>query len=222
MCSSGSFVRIPREEWQFADGLEDDRRQRLNDGPLYTEIIHRIVSEAVVRFHARRRCCSDHEYFRVEVTLELSSEIVDLFHNSAGGYRAQYYRSASLGDQANAYALRRIVPRIVGLLSQAKRTCPESWVRLSLLDNAAKLWIHQGLWLRHAQRTDRQLRVDRWDYRRPGLNPTHRKRALMAALLPAHETLLDIKGGFLHAQTGISLRSLKPTRAGDIHAFGFT
>jgi len=147
---------------------------------------------------------------------------VDLFHNSARGYRAQYYSSIKAGERANVYALRSLAARVVELSQAApKRTCPPNFIARSIASSHAKLWIHQGLWLRHARSRDSELFVSRWLERQRSTDAKQRKKARWAALAPRTECRIDIKGAYFRLD-GKSLGTLKPGRSSDIHYLGFT
>lgn len=147
----------------------------------------------------------------------------DQFHNSKCGYRAQYFHSICNGEAANAYTLLTLAPRIKQLLTgHEKRTCPWWWVEKSLLDGEAKVWIHQGAWLRQRRNSDRNLHVPRWRAKCGSSDSSCRKKALWGSLTPADEPNLDIKGGFLDLQGTPLGNSLKPSRSTDIHNYGFT
>jgi hypothetical protein len=144
---------------------------------------------------------------------------VDLFHNAATGYRAQYYQSVRTGEAANRYAVHQLAARAIALLGGAqKRTCPLWWVERSLLHREAKVWIHQGPWLRLARRSDRNLRVKRW----LSSNPRNRKRRVWASLTPASETRIDLKGAPLTLDGRRFAKSVKRNRSKDIHGVGYT
>ena len=171
---------------------------------------------------SRQEARDEPTFFRVVVTLQVDSSTVDLFHNSARGYRAQYYSSVKAGDRANLYALNVLAPRIVELsMAIAKRTCQPDWLARSIANRHAKLWIHQGLWLRRARSSDAVLLVSRWMKQQRSADPKRRKRARWAALAPELESRIDIKGAYFRSD-GKSLGTLKPGRAKDIRDLGFT
>src|SRR5262249_34022465 len=187
--------------------------------PTFQEIVSQIIKGSKISNHKRAalRCCPG--YFRVEVTLEMSASIVDLFHSSAGGYRAQYFYSVKNGEAANEYAVHQLVPRVVELLNgRRKRTCALWWVERSLLQPEAKLWIHQGSWLRLGKLTDRNLLVERWvRYRWDKPGKDH-----WANLTPENETRIDIKGGPVTPEGIPCSKRLKPNRGENIHNAGYT
>jgi hypothetical protein len=145
--------------------------------------------------------------------------MVDLFHNSVAGYRAQYYRSVKVGKAANKHAIQQLGPRVMELLSREfKRTCPPWWVEKSLRHSEAKLWVHQGHWLRSPRRSDRNLMVKRW----LGSNPAKKRRQLWATLTPGKEMRIDLKGAPLTLAGKPLTQSLKSRRSFDIHRVGYT
>ena len=217
-----NFVRIPRDIWCL-EGLEKDRKESLLRAMPFNQIVDRIVEEATILSHARKRSCKDPQFFRAHIILKLSPSTVDLFHNCSTGYRAQYYHSVRNGQRANTYALYKLIPRVNKLVAdRLKRTCLWWWVEKSLLHPEAKVWVHQGLWLHHAKRTDRHLFVAKWVMQQASANKGERKKAKYATLTPDRETRIDIKGGFLTLDGERPSNLYKPARAKDIHKFGFT
>jgi hypothetical protein len=217
-----NFARVSEDEWLLDDGIDNDQKMRLLRGTTFERIVDRIVEEGTVASHKREKAKSKPNFFRIVLTLEVDALTVDLFHNSVSGYRAQYYKNSRNGERANEFALRKLAPRIKELLGgQEKRTCPWWWVEKSLLDPAAKMWIHQGLWLRY--RSHRHLLVARWTQKQKqtSLDKDRQKKANWASLTPHEETRIDLKGGFLTLD-GVPLGELKETRSQDINELGFT
>ena len=220
MRSKKAFAAIPADTWRHQSNRHG---QRLLKRVTYDQIIAKIVDEARVVFHKRERARKNTEYFRALVTIEVHPSTVDLFHSSASGYRAQYYHSVALGEFANRYAIQRLVPRVLDLLKgHEKHTCQRPWLEMSLGSDDAKVWIHQGHWIRYARAEDRILRIERWVHEESCCpDPEGRKKARYAALTPSAESRIDLKGAFF-TLTGQPLGTLKPTRAWDIHDLGFT
>jgi hypothetical protein len=227
------FGAVSPSVWKLRGDVRAARRQRLLQGPSYEEIVASIARETRLVFISRERLRRQPAYFRASITLHIkSSSTVDLFHNSARGYRAQYYRSIDAGKCANAYALKVWTPRVIEFLTQnPKRTCPPDWVAASLSDCAAKVWIYQGLWLRQAKKTDRLLWVQRWvdeqqstvraEPTNPSRTMTRGQLALWGALAPKREMRIDVKGGFLRLD-GTPLGMQKLGRSKELHELGFT
>lgn len=216
------FFRAAPEDWRFGTLVEGRRVKRLHSGPSYEEILSRIAKRGKVLFHKRERARDKPSFFRVVVRLKVDGTAIDLFHNSVSGYRAQYFHNAELGERANLAALAQLAPIAVNAAMELpKRTCPAWWVEKSLLDSSAKVWVHQGLWMRHAKAEDHQLFVDRWLKQRASPDSSRSKKAIWSSLVPGNESQLELKGGFLTLE-GEPLGSLKASRARDLHELGFT
>jgi hypothetical protein len=211
-----AFIHISPRIWRLSSDMT------AMSSPGYERLLRRIAREMAVADHRRERMKRNRGYFRAHVKLECPAETISLFHSSRSGYRAQYYSSMRRGDLANRIALTILVPRIRELLNgQEKRTCPWPWMEKSLRDPAAKVWIHQGTWLRANARTDRNLFVQRWFNAQSDEDTERQKRARWAALTPTLETCIEVKGGFV-SLSGTPLGTLKETRSRDLHELGFT
>jgi hypothetical protein len=141
------FVHVSPRIWQ----LTGDMSQLPSLG--YERIIRRVAREVDIAGHGRERAKRKAKCFRACVKLKCGAEIVSLFHSSRSGYRAQYHSSVAGGEQANRFALAVLVPRVAELLrGKEKRGCSWPWMEKSLLDPTAKIWIHQGAWLRAKMR----------------------------------------------------------------------
>ena len=158
------FSVQPHDVWQLR--CEPSRAARLLSIP-FENIVDRIHAESSVQRKLD-------EFGRTVLTLTLASELVDLFHNGAGGYRAQFYESIRQDEQANRYILDR--------LSHIDREILKS--------RTAKIWIYQGQWLRRQRHAMRNLRVERW-HRNFHVCP---KLVRYGYLTPDNETRLVIKG----------------------------
>lgn len=217
-----SFVHISDTEWRLSETLDLQRRNWLQRSPPYEQIVRNLL-----RGLSRAKVAREHSkdipgYSRAVVTLEVDSAALDQFYSSASGYRAQYYASPALGTVANRFALDVLLPRVELLVTDLnKSTCPARWVTQSLRDSDAKLWPHQGIWLRYARNSDKGLLVLRWLDRQQDPTKKIRTRAARSMLTPANETNLDLKGGFL-SLTGQPLGTFKPDRAQHIHELGYT
>jgi hypothetical protein len=213
------FARVPPKNWCLHDRVHYRRRQRLLHGSGFVDIVNTIAKDARILTYKRRKIRDIPGYYRAEVTLQIPARVVDLFHNSAAGYRAQYYRSAATGEIANKYAIQQLATRVMQILKgEYKRTCPPSWMERSLLHPKAKVWIHQGRWLLIARLSDRNLSVKRWLYSKP----SKKKRRLWATLTPMNETRIDLKGAPLTRNGRLLRKNLKHKRSEEIHAVGYT
>jgi len=210
------FVHVSPGIWQ----LTGDMSQLSSPG--YERIIHRVAREVDVAGYRRQRAQRKAKCFRACVKLKCGAETISLFHNSRSGYRAQYYSSVASGEKANRFALAVLVPRVGELLrGKEKRGCSWSWMEKSLLDPTAKVWIHQGHWLRANARRERNLSVKRWLRAQADDDRERRKRARWATLTPSSELCLELKGGFL-SLSGKPLGFFKQTRSRDSRELGFT
>ena len=210
------FVHISSGIWQ----LTGDMSQLSSPG--YERIIHRIAREVDVAGYRRERAKRKAKCFRACVKLKCGAETISLFHNSRSGYRAHYYSSVASGEKANRFALAVLVPRIGELLrGKEKRGCSWLWMEKSLLDAAAKIWIHQGSWLRANARRERRLFVKRWLKAQSDKDKERRKKARWSMLTPCSEACLELKGGFV-SLSGVPAGSFKETRSQELHELGFT
>ena len=157
------FHLVRATEWTVVQ--IDARRHKRLLTTSFESIVQRISSGAVVAGHRREKGKSKHlqDAHRAVIELRLPATIVDCFHNGAGGYRAQFYRSASNGEKANCYLILSVLDRLIALCRvQPKRGLPAEFIEASLRHPAAKVWIHQGRWLRCRRLADRKLHIQRW------------------------------------------------------------
>lgn len=216
------FRMVPSRIWRLGDGVAGQRRRRLLETP-FEEIVRRVVDEARLTSMSSERIKRIIGARRVLVKLTLSREVVDLFHNGAGGYRAQYYLGTTQGEKANRYAINCLLPRIRELCAaRPKRGCEPDSVDASMRDPDAKVWIHQGTWLRDRGLADRNLAVQRWIDNSQTMELKNKRISIWAELTPSNETKLDIKGGCVDSE-GRSLGiKLKLCRSDEISELGFT
>ena len=222
--SQSDFVCISRSKWILSNGIEKSRKQKLISGIAFEEIVERISKRAVVVSHRREKLPSNPQYYRIVIELKMDCETVDFFHNSVCGYRAQYYHSVSNGKRANKYATDSLVSRVTELLSgKNKQTCPLWLVEKSLSNVHAKIWIHQGRWLRSARNSDQNLLVKRWvDIQQFNADKKKRGKARWASLTPGVEMRIDFKGAYFTLDGKPLGKSTKHSRGNDIHECGFT
>jgi hypothetical protein len=216
------YTRVAPRLWHLSPNIPSRRRRRLLFGPTFEQICERLVQEARVVKHGREESRIRPGFFRLWVRVRVHPHALDLFHNSSSGYRAQYYQSRSLGERANAFALRKLSVIILCFLATAaKRTCACQWVGKSLRAPGRKVWIHQGLWLRYARCRDRLLTVDRWERERTSPQRDRAKKAYWSGLVPDRETDIEVFGGFV-SLSGRIMGQHKECRAWDLNKLGFT
>jgi hypothetical protein len=156
------FTIVPEHVWILTPAVNDVRRQALLSTP-YEDIVATIVSRANVgklRAERNKKSILGHppqSLKRSRVEIRLPCNIVDLFHNGAGGYRAQFYESIQLGEEANEFCRNKILA-----LVKFQETKKDPLAAASLSCETAKVWIGQGRWLHQKWKCLRNLQVPRW------------------------------------------------------------
>jgi hypothetical protein len=214
-----TFGIVAESEWRL-ENIESVRKDRLLRTPFKTilDAVTREATPSCWNIEPIRRFPS---HCLAVINLLLPSQTVDLFHNGAGGYRAQYYLDIDLGEKANRCAIDSLVPRLRHLYADAQER-PWPWERLetSLMHWDAKIWIHEGRWINDTPATRRNLAVERW---RSNKSPHIMKRfEASAELTPEDQNCLGLKGGCLDGNGAQGNIPLKPCRSRDIHELGFT
>lgn len=132
------FALIPDDIWLFSDAVSDKRRRRLLETP-----IEEIVSEILQNIQLSRlhweKGKKNGEFDRCQrpiFRIELQAKLIDLFHNGAGGIRAQYYTKASYGKGATKYTIDRLLheklmPSYIGI-DRASSSLDRVWESFSL------------------------------------------------------------------------------------------
>lgn len=230
------FARIGADEWRL--DVPSPRLEHLASST-FEDIVQLISAQMALGPVNRGHQCQQsregpRDCYRPEIILVVAPLTVDLFHNSASGYRAQYYAGVSIGERANRWALDSLLPRILALLDthRRKRTCSLDWVERSLQHDYAKLWIGQGWW-RHTKAL-RHLRVTRWEGNariwterargaaRDSQEFKKWRACCRAPLTPDTENRIVIKGAWLN-RDGIAVVKKSPIdRANDLHELGMT
>jgi transposase len=220
--ASSKFAIVSGNEWKLVGRVGKARKNQLLKTP-FESILRRILKEVRLVDHGRETIKACPGSTRVWLKLQLSSKTVDLFHNGAGGYRAQFYLDMQQGAQANRRVIKALLQKLKRLCAaEPKRTCSWDFIKASICDADAKIWIHQGLWHRRNRRDDRHLMVDRWVQNGKTMKLRKKEIPSWAQLTPNAETRLWIKGGCLDAQCrSIGVR-LKPCRNRELHYLGYT
>lgn len=155
---------------------------------------------------------------RIEAVLELPSDVIDLFHNGAAGYRAQFYQGMDAGVRANRRVIDAVLPSI---LAGSWEPSPEH-IRASLGDPDAKVWICEiGGWMDGGPEQF-GLKVEQWEMNASKFGMQHRFDAHHAWLTPEHVTKLEVKGGCLNEAFEPAGIVLKPNRSQELRDHGFT
>ena len=217
---------MPEDEWTIDASIGSSRRMALLDGRKFDRILSDVLGSFEIVSISYKPVKNGEPEKRAVITLLADPEAVDHFHSSSSGYRAQYYVSPSLGESANRAAVDALSERILGLAGTSERfskACMNA-IATSLSQPQAKVWIHQGSWLRLRRRVDRVIRVDRWQCNLSSPCKHVRTLALWASLAPSSETRIVLKGGFLLPSGESVPEKGKPPgdRSNEIHSIGFT
>lgn len=218
------FHIVSEDKWLLQDDIGVVRKGRLLSYGTYKKLLNEMARKATIKFHKRERCRDYPSYYRVVVHLELSTKLVDLFHNSNFGYRAQYFLDKKNGENTNRYALNVLTPIILNQLRKKhKYTCQPDWVEKSLNEKFSKMWIHQGEWMLKKKKSDRNLLVNRWQsVDLDKLDKKSKKRVIWATLTPEYEKMVDVMGTFIKSDGTNLKKDLKPLRSSHLYNLGFT
>jgi hypothetical protein len=149
--------------------------------------------------------------------------MLDTFFNSAAGYRAQYLSETRLGQAANRLVLDALLPKVLRSIEKASADPDrQEFAEQSLLHPWSKVWVHQGLWLRHARREHRVLQVPEWQAELSSENMHRRKLARWGSLAPEHESCLLLKGGYVQSGDHLMFGKSPTERDQSLHELGFT
>jgi hypothetical protein len=222
------FSLAPRDDWSIDHSVKGSRRDRLLSDTGFDEIIARICAEAkLAHVHGPEKGEEGDKIgqHRWSITLQTSPQTIDLWHNSRGGYRAQYYVSQTLGETANSYALEHLT-KLTANLIQADRHRRHKWARasVSVCHPHARVWIHQGSWCRRgrlAKLADRLLHVQQWRPL-PHDDEDRQRKKVLGMLIPENETGIEMIGQWLVDADRPSASPPKKGRADHIHECGFT
>lgn len=195
------FAQIPAEIWQFSPGVKGVRANSLRTWA-WADIVETILREAV--FHE----CEAEEgdvgkkfegMWRPTVTIRVAASTVDLFHNGAGGIRAQHYQSVQYGVLATQDICRRLRPKLREFWSSKARNPRLADFDASFKSESCKAWIHQGTWHRQARPVHRTLRVQRWLGALAAGVPEGKSARFKywPLLMPEDETRIDFKGSWV-------------------------
>jgi hypothetical protein len=212
-----SFARIAETEWLLHQRIKGKRRRFLVNSPPFEEILRGISTSACLVSYKRERHDVEN-WFRAKFTFRTDPLLVDLFHNSSTGYRAQFYRNAKTGERANSHAVTLLLRKALGVIGDPAEV---KWARRSSDAEGTKIWIHQGKWLRQQAYVERNLLVMRWTTFLDDEDKMRRKHARWAMLTPYDEELIEIKGGYL-TRVDVPVGAQKRDRAGQLHDYGFT
>jgi hypothetical protein len=224
--STTDFVTLPADVWVLSDSITPDRRSLLGAPPTFVETIDALRKHAAVhscqRVGPNRSPAGWPKRIVVELAFPEGKHWVDVFHNSASGVRAQCLHSVDLGRRALDYARDVLRTRAIELLGH--RRLPRAlrgFARTSLCNDSTKVWIHQGLWVRHARADVHDLRIATW----VNCVPKNQREADLlryGSKAPDDPARIDVLGG-LYDESGAPRTGKPPLdRPTQVNRFGFT
>jgi hypothetical protein len=217
-----AFGIVPAREWQLKPAVGGSRRKCLLETP-FDSIVQQITSEALLSECKWKKIRKIHDARRIFIKLTLAPQTVDLFHNGASGYRAQFYFGIQQGEAANRRLIDSWLDKIKGVGDiQDKLGCPWEFIEASLRHHDVKVWIHEGGWLSDNKPMNQNLTVDRWERNAHKITLAHRFEPSWARLTPDSEAHLELKGGCLDQAFHPIDVLLKPTRSSELHEHGYT
>jgi hypothetical protein len=155
------FEIVPAEEWQLADRIGSERKRRLLQTD-YSSIVERIADQIEMKECEREQSKCISGTSRIKIKLALRAQTVDLFHNGAGGYRAQFYLGVKEGEKANRFLIDHLIDRLKTLCATGSgEKVGLDFIEESLRHAEAKTWIYEGAWLTDSLAEDRNLFVTR-------------------------------------------------------------
>ena len=160
---------------------------------------------------------------RLAALFRTDRRALDLFFNSASGYRAQYLCKPELGDEANRLVIDALTPVLDKAIGgRSGNTASRAFCELSLAHTWAKVWIHQGSWLRRSRRIERVLLVPSWQSELQSVDKHRRKLARWGSLAPEYETRFVLKGGYVESGRQLKICKSARERRQELHTLGFT
>lgn len=207
-------------EWVLGSAIDGTRRIRLLHPPPFENIVTELLDSTQIEKIRRQNAPDSQPGYRCTVVLEADPKMLDTFFNSASGYRAQYLLDPEQGNRANRYLLDRALPKILRALN-GRRADPK-FVEDSLSHSWAKVWIHQGLWLRRARREQRVILVPTWQQEFTSQDKKRRTLSRWGALAPDNESRMLLKGGYILSSKELRVGKPLSKRACELHDLGFT
>ena len=206
------FSVVPENEWRLSKQIDCERRETLLH-TTFEEISDKIFNQLEKSKIKREKLHDVQGAERIYIEIILPCQLVDLFHNGAGGYRAQYLYDLNQGEKANQF--------IISKLSE-KFGNGDKFTKLSLQHFDSKIWVQENAWLGDNEYSNRNLFVEFWNKNSKEITLAHRFEPSWAQLTPYDESCLEIKGGSVDSNLQPIDKSLKPSRSLEIHRFDYT
>jgi len=217
------FECLSAGSWALGPTVEAKRRARLLQSPAFESLVEELNHTFQIERVQYQWAPGNQLGHRCIVILRAASEVLDRFFNSASGYRAQYLAHPNTGDRANRLVIDTLHTKVVHAIAERNPGKAErEFAEASLAHAWAKVWIHQGLWLRQAKREHRVLLVPTWQSELASGDKRRRKLVRWGALAPAQESRLLLKGGYVRDGTELEVGKSPFSRAQELHELGFT
>ena len=217
------FAIAPSSQWVLASGLQSERRAWLLRGASFERSVIELLASCS-RLSLHRQRAKGGPGARCVVNLQVCSARLDRFFSSSCGYRAQYLVAPSEAHLADLYVIESVLRlALANLALRPHRFVDSAFLEASLSHPWAKVWPHQGLWVRQARHCDRVLLVPQWQHQLRITNLSRRRKlAIWGSLAPSGEQVLQVKGGFVRTGENLCLGKSQSERAKELHELGFT
>jgi hypothetical protein len=223
--------------WSYTERVSEQRQRTLLAARRFRTIINRVLDEMQVtrfeviagRIGAVKGCA------RPEFTLKVRPDTLDLFFNSARGYRAQYHDSREAGERANSDLISRMSDRLVNYADEqsAKHKMSMDAIRHSLNAKSAKIWINEhgarAQNLDYMRKLPVELEVEPWlSTAKAYVSDPSKYPNLYGEILAVDGvraptgTILEVKGAFIDDGSQERFPENKKNRSVQIHLYGFT
>ena len=207
-------ARPTAQQWQFAKGFTPERLAYLERDLRFEEIGALIVREARVtalplefRRDGELRGCR-----RPLFRLVVAPATFDQFHNARDGYRGRYWQAPDIGEQANQWLLRALLPKLIESCGDALN---KMLAEQALSCESATLWFHE-----ESSAGTARLSVAQWEETASGGSTLSRK-ARDGSWAPTGTTIA-VAGAFMTDRNQERLDPDTTERAMEIHLAGHT
>jgi len=214
---------MPIQSWKFADTIDSDRRDRLNEAPAFAEIIETVRGGMNILCAHIDPSKDNPPFSRAVFSIRVSDQLFDWVFNSVNGFRAWFFRSPYDGLRQNARMIGELAPV---LLESMKSTTERHLARDSLNSLSAKVWLAEcgnevcqdcagckGEW--EPPKDDKpEILNGRWNLSREA-NAKYGQKA-------PRFTKLRVYGGFLNEQRDEWIPMRKRHRAQQIRDLGWS
>ena len=206
--------RPTAQQWQFAHDFTRERLAYLERDASFEENGKAVVDEArvtalpleIMRTGDLRGC--RRPLFRLVV----APATFDQFHNGRDGYRGRYWQSPEIGERANRWLVRELLPKLIDSCGDALN---KVFAEQALSCDSATLWFHEESSVGSAR-----LSVEQWEQTASGSSTLSRK-ARDGSWAPTGTTIA-VAGAFMTDSGQERLDPDTAERAMELHFAGHT